>query len=47
MGFQPGGSDLSDDASLAAIVTSMVDPIGDANLRAQFVGFAELQSRAA
>ncbi len=47
MGFRPGGSDLSDDASLAAIVTSMVDPIGDANLRAQFVGFAELQSRAA
>ena len=47
MGFCSGGGDLSDDAQLAAIVTSLVDPVGDANLRAHFIGFAELQSRAA
>lgn len=47
MGFQQGGRELSDDASLAAVVTNLVAPISDANLRAQFVGFAELQERAA
>ena len=47
MGYTPGGSDLSDEARLAAIVTSLVDPVSDASMRAQFIGFAELQSRAA
>ena len=47
MGYASGGSGLSDDAELASIVTGLVDPVGDANLRAQFIGFAELQSRAA
>lgn len=47
MGYSSGGSDLADDAELASIVTSLVDPVGDANLRAHFIGFAELQSRAA
>lgn len=47
MGFQKGGRELSDGSSLAAVVTNLVDPITDANLRAQFVGFAELQGRAA
>ncbi len=47
MGYAPGGADLSDDAKLATIVTSLVEPVGDASMRAQFVGFAELQSRAA
>ena len=47
MGYERGGSELSDDAALAAIVTSLVDPVSDASMRAQFIGFAELQSRAA
>jgi len=47
MGYALGGSELSDDAELAAIVTSLVDPVSDASMRAQFIGFAELQSRAA
>lgn len=47
MGFQQAGRELSDDANLAAIVTNLVDPISDANLRAQFVGFAEMQEQAA
>lgn len=47
MGFLNGSDDLSDDAGLAAIVTKLVDPVTDASLRAQFVGFADLQSKAA
>lgn len=47
MGYSSGGGDLSDDAELASIVTSLVDPVRDANLRAHFIGFAKLQSRVA
>ena len=47
MGYTLGGSDLSDNAELAAIVTSLVDPVSDASMRAQFIGFAEMQSLAA
>jgi len=47
MGYVAGGSDLSDEQHLADVVTKLVDPIDDASLRAQFIGFAELQSRAA
>lgn len=47
MGYVAGGPELSDESHLAQVVTRLVDPIDDASLRAQFVGFAELQSRAA
>jgi hypothetical protein len=47
MGYVAGGPDLSDEKHLAKVVTKLVDPIDDANLRAQFIGFADLQSRAA
>ncbi|WP_114227162.1 MULTISPECIES: BLUF domain-containing protein [Sphingomonas] len=47
MGFVSGGSEMSDDQSLAQIVTRLVNPISDASLRAQFIGFAELQDQAA
>ena len=46
MGFTAGGDDrmLTDD--LAATVAALVAPLADPDLRAQFTGFAELQSRA-
>ena len=47
MGFEAGGADAADDASLVAIVTRLVAPLEDATLRAQFIGFAEVQSQAA
>lgn len=47
MGYVQGGPELSDDGHLANVVTKLVNPIDDASLRAQFIGFAELQSRAA
>lgn len=47
MGYVAGGLELSDDRHLADVVTRLVDPVNDASLRAQFIGFAELQSRAA
>lgn len=47
MGYVAGRAGLQDDKHLAEIVTRLVDPIDDASLRAQFVGFADLQSRAA
>ena len=43
MGYTLGGSDLCDEEELAAIVTSLVDPVTDASMRAQFLGFADLQ----
>lgn len=47
MGYIAGGPELSDEGLLADVVTKLVDPIDDASLRAQFIGFAELQNRAA
>ena len=41
------GSDAEDGAGLDAIVAALVEPLGDANLRAQFIGFAQLNARAA
>ena len=41
------GRDVDGDAGLEAIVAALVEPIGDANLRAQFLGFAQLNARAA
>ena len=46
MGYQVG-RDVDGDAGLEAIVAALVEPIGDANLRAQFLGFAQLNARAA
>ena len=47
MGYSSGGRDAPDHAGLVSIVEGLVAPLNDANLRAQFTGFAELQSRAA
>jgi len=47
MGYTAGGCDAPEDAGLASIVDALVVPLTDANLRAQFTGFAELQSRCA
>lgn len=47
MAFAKGGAELSEHLNLAAIVASLVEPIADANLRAQFIGFAEMHSKAA
>jgi len=47
MGYNAGGRDAADDAGLVSIVEALVDPLDNANLKAQFTGFAELQSRAA
>ena len=41
------GQDAADDASLDAIVAALVADLDDADLRAQFIGFAALQARAA
>lgn len=46
MGYREGG-DAPDEGSLADIVARLAEPIGDANLRAQFVGFGEIQGQAA
>lgn len=47
MGYSAGGCDAPNDAELVSIVDALVTPLDDANLRAQFNGFAQLQSRAA
>ena len=47
MGFAAGGADAADGEPLTAIVEALVAPLEDASLRAQFMGFAALQSRAA
>lgn len=47
MGYCNGGRDAADGDGLQAIVEALVSPLKDANLRAQFTGFAQLQSRAA
>lgn len=46
MGYR-AGHDAADDATLEAIVAELVADLDDPNLRAQFIGFAALQSRAA
>lgn len=46
MGYS-AGRDADDDASLEAIVAALVEPLDDPNLRAQFIGFAQLNARAA
>ncbi|RST29446.1 BLUF domain-containing protein [Sphingomonas ginkgonis] len=45
MGFLPGGC-AADGASLGEIVEALVGPIADKNLKAQFTGFAQIQSAA-
>ena len=47
MGFEAGGPDAADGETLTPIVDALVAPLKDASLRAQFTGFAKLQSRAA
>lgn len=46
MGYDVG-RDADDGADLEAVVTALVAPLEDANLRAQFIGFAQLNARAA
>jgi Sensors of blue-light using FAD len=46
MGYSAGGSEPDDDSDLEALVATMVAPVPDPNLRAQFNGFAALQARA-
>lgn len=45
MGFERGGTVEGDD--LRSIVAALAEPIADRNLRAQFLGFAELHAKAA
>ena len=47
LGYSTGRVDAPDDAGLVSVVEGLVASLEDANLRAQFIGFAELQSRAA
>lgn len=46
MGYK-SGHDADDHADLEAVVTALVAPLEDPNLRAQFIGFAQLNARAA
>ncbi len=46
MGYNVG-HDAHDHADLEAVVTALVAPLEDPNLRAQFIGFAQLNTRAA
>ena len=46
MGYSVG-RDADGDAGLEAVVAALVEPLEDANLRAQFIGFAQLSARAA
>ena len=45
MGYVPGAADKRD--TLQSLVERLAAPITDRNVRAQFTGFAEVQSRAA
>ncbi len=48
MGYSGGGGgDADDDSDLEAIVTALVAPLDNPDLRAQFIGFAQLNARAA
>jgi hypothetical protein len=46
MGFVRGG-DAPEHGSLSDIVARLVEPIEDPSLKAQFIGFSEIQGRAA
>ncbi len=46
MGYS-AGHDAADGADLEAIVTALVAPLENPDLRAQFIGFAQLNARAA
>jgi hypothetical protein len=46
MGYEAGRS-IGDDCDLKTTVATLVTDLPDENLRAQFIGFAELHSRAA
>ncbi len=41
------GAQVGEDGNLAAIVASLVAPLADRSLKAQFAGFAELHAKAA
>ena len=45
MGFEAGGADGAED--LKGVVEALIAPLKDKSLRAQFVGFAEINARAA
>ena len=45
MGFEAGGAGKGED--LKGIVKGLIAPLQDKNLRAQFIGFAEVNARAA
>jgi hypothetical protein len=45
MGFELGGNSGAED--LKGVVEALIAPLGDKNLRAQFLGFAEINARAA
>ena len=47
MGYSFGGPDAPDHAGLISTIERLVAFLANANLQAQFTGFAELQSRAA
>jgi hypothetical protein len=47
MGYVPGGAEGAPSEDLPTIVASLVATIDDPSLRAQFAGFAEIQSNAA
>lgn len=47
MGYSGGGDERLFGDDLRATVAALVAPIDDANLRAQFMGFADVQSAAA
>lgn len=47
MGYIPGGDDSLASPGLAATLAALIAPIEDPNLRAQFAGFADVQSNAA
>ena len=47
MGYSAGGRDAPEEAGLVSVVSELDATLRDANLRAQFTGFAELHSRAA
>lgn len=47
MGFIAGEPGAVASETLPSIVEALVAPLEDANMRAQFMGFADLQSRAA
>jgi len=47
MGYTAGGSEGAAGDDLQSIVAALIAPIADPGIRAQFTGFAEIQSNAA